>query len=318
MAYGQEVRWVIPGRKRRVLALTDLHFCSRNVGCKVDMILERLCEFCRAEQIEYIFVLGDLINSLEVLRDGRTRAGVERFLQDLAELAPVLMITGNHDITYYDLGPHRGVMRAAEWQQWAKSLMRRNQRIRLLDAALGKEKEIFDDGMMRVLGMSLPEKCYTMVSKREQASAKTFQAYARRVLPELTRVKDREYYLLVHTPQFLNQVELDPRIVVLAGHMHNGMLPPLLDGITRFSDRGLVGPGYYNQRGRKVRLIPFASGARYRPRPERPWLTVNSCIHWPAESWLRVLDGVYPQLSYVVIEDGLKMSVTSQYFWLKL
>lgn len=280
MAYGQEVRWVIPGRKRRVLALTDLHFCSRNVGCKVDMILERLCEFCRAEQIEYIFVLGDSINSLEVLQDERVRAGVERFLQDLAELAPVLMITGNHDITYYDLGPHRGVM--------------------------------------RVLGMSLPEKCYTMVSKREQASAKTFQEYARRVLPELTRVKDREYYLLVHTPQFLNQVELDPRIVVLAGHMHNGMLPPLLDGITRFSDRGLVGPGYYNQRGRKVRLIPFASGARYRPRPERSWLAVNSCAHWPAESWLRVLDGFYPQLSYVVIEDGLKMSVTSQYFWLKL
>ncbi len=312
--YGQEMRWVFPGRKRRILALTDLHFCANNVGPRVDLMLRRLRAVCEAEQIDYIFGLGDLINSLEVLHDEAVRQEVERFLQALAELAPVIMVTGNHDITYYNLGPHRGVMRAAEWHDWWRSLME-NPRIILLDEALGTGRSIFDDGVTRVLGMALPEKCYATVSKREPASAGTFLRYAKQVLPELTRVKDREYYLLLHAPQFLHQLELDPRVVVLAGHMHNGMVPPLLDGLTRFSDRGLVGPGYYNQRGRKVRLIPFASGARYRPRTERPWLALNSCAHLPAESWLRVLDMVYPQLSYVVItDDGRDFELASRYF----
>jgi len=313
--YGREMRWDFPGRRRRVLALTDLHFCRKLNDRRINFILERLGKVCQVEKVDYIFCLGDLINSLDVLKDNEVRLRLEDFLSKLTKMAPMIMITGNHDISYYDLGPNRCVIRRSEWYAWVKQLMQNNSRIRVLDENLGDGAEIFDDGEMRVLGLSLPETCYVTKEKREKPSAVIFQHYVEQVLPELVQVPEREYYLLTHTPQFLSEIELDPKIVVLAGHMHNGMVPPILDGLTRFSHRGIVGPGYYTRSGRKTKFIPLASGSRYRPQPDRPWLTLDSSAHLPPESRLWILDGIYPALSYVIISDeGSQMKLSNKCF----
>ncbi len=313
--YGQEIRWNIPGRQRKILAFSDLHFCKKVAKRRIGVILTTLKRVCQEEKIDYIFFLGDLLNSLEVLNDALLRTQLKMFLTELAELAPVIIVTGNHDLSYYSAGANRGMMCPWQWYRWVQTLVR-NKRIHVLDAALGPDAEIFDDGVVRILGMSLPEVCYPTTVAEGEDSVKAFRGYAHEVLPKLTSVKDREYYLLLHSPSFLPKIELDSQIAVLAGHMHNGLVPPILDEIVRPSDRGLVGPGYYDRNGRKKSYVPFAHGARYRPTEQRPWLTLNSCVHLPPESWLWGLDGVFPAVSYAVITgEGPDMSVSGRYFW---
>lgn len=313
--YGQEMRWNLPGRKRKVLAFTDLHLCQQVAKKRSGIILQVLQRVCQTEKVDYIFFLGDLINSLDVLSDTMLRAELKMFLDELAQMAPVLMVTGNHDMSYYNAGATKGLMYPAEWQRWARALMQ-NERIHVLDAALGSEQAVFDDGVLRVLGMNLPEVCYPTVVREGCDPVKTFREYAEQTLPELTKVSEREYYLLLHNPQFLSTIEMDPQIAVLAGHMHNGLVPPVMDELLKFTHRGLVGPGYYTRKGKKVSYVPFASGARYRPRNNRLWLTLNSCTHLPPESWLWSLDWVFPALSYVIIsEDGPESEFSAKYFW---
>ncbi len=313
--YGQTMRWKIPGRQRKILAFSDLHFCDKVAGRRTKVILSILKRVCQTEGIDYIFFLGDLINSLDVLNDTVLRAKLREFLEALAEIAPLIIVTGNHDLSYYTAGATKGIMFPDQWYRWVSTLMY-NERIHVLDAALGNERMIFDDGVMRVLGMHLPDVCYPTTVCQGRDSVKAFREYAEQVLPELTKVKDREYYLLLHNPQFLEDVDLDPQIAVLAGHMHNGLVPPVLDEVTRFTGRGIVGPGYYDRKGRKHSYVPFSKGARYYPRMGRPWLTLNACTHLPPESWLWNFDWIFPATSYVVITgDGPEMEWSSRYFW---
>lgn len=313
--YGQEMRWNLPGRRRRILAFSDLHFCDRVAGRRAQMILATLKRVCREEKIDYIFFAGDLINSLDVLTDTTLRWKLKAFLNELAEVAPVVMVTGNHDMSYYTAGATKGQMYPEQWYRWAQTLMR-NERIHVLDTRFGSNHAILDDGVMRVLGLSLPEVCYPTVVSEGRNSVEEFQKYVASVLSELTKVKDREYYLLLHNPQFLSEIELDQKIAVVAGHMHNGLVPPVMDELTHFTSRGLVAPGYYNRKGHKMSYVPFGIGARYRPQEVRPWLSLNSCAHMPPESWLWGLDWVFPALSYAIIADnGSKFKFSSKYFW---
>lgn len=312
--YGQEMRWNLPGRRRRILAFSDLHFCDKVVGRRAELILTTLKRICQEEKIDYIFFLGDLINSLDVLSDTMLRMELKLFLDELATMAPVIMVTGNHDVSYYTAGATKGLMFPEQWYWWAQVLVQ-NERIHILDARLGSNYAVFDDGVMRVLGMSLPDVCYPTTVDNGQYSVDVFRRYAEQILPELTKVDDREYYLLLHNPQFLAQVKLGKRIAVLAGHMHNGLVPPVVDELTRFTSRGVVVPGYYNRKGRKMSYVPFGVGARYCPNEKRPWLTLNSCIHMPPESWLWKLDGFFPALSYAIISgDEPKLKFSSKYF----
>ncbi len=312
--YRQEMRWNLPGRTRRILAFSDLHFCDKVVGRRAELILTTLERICQEEKIDYIFFLGDLINSLDVLSDTMLRMELKLFLDELAAVAPVIMVTGNHDVSYYTAGATKGRMVPEQWYRWARVLMQ-NERIHVLDVRFGKSHAVFDDGVMRVLGMSLPEMCYPTTVSNGRGSAEAFREYAEKVLPELIKVPGREYYLLLHNPQFLAHVKLDKRVAVLAGHMHNGLVPPVVDELMRFTSRGVVAPGYYNRKGRKMSYVPFGVGARYRPNEKRPWLTLNSCIHMPPESWLWKLDGFFPALSYAIISgDESKLKFSSKYF----
>lgn len=312
--YGQEIRWNLPGQRRKILAFSDLHFSPKVAKQRSEMILRILRQACQKENIDYIFFLGDLINSLVVLSDTVLRMELRAFLNELAEIAPVVMVTGNHDVSCYAYGATRGFMCPEQWQRWIWNVTR-NERIHVLDAALGNGQEIFDDGAIRVLGMSLPEVCYPTETEDKRSSVEAFREYAKGVLPELTKVKDREYYLLLHNPQFLSKIELEERIAVLAGHMHNGLVPPLVDELTRFTSRGLVAPGYYTRNLHKMSYVPFGIGARYRPREDQPWLALNSCTHMPPESWLWCLDWIFPALSYAIVSgDEPEMKCSSRYF----
>lgn len=310
--YGQEMRWNLPGRQRRILAFSDLHFCARTAQ-RSRVTFAILKQVCQREKINYVFFLGDLINSLDVLDDARLATELKTLLNDLTEATSVVMVTGNHDMSYYTAGATRGAMCPEKWYQWVRMLAQ-NERIHVLDAALGDSNAVLDDGVMRVLGLSLPEVCYPTVVDEGRSSVEAFREYAERVLPELTKVPGREYYLLLHNPQFLTRVKLDAQVAVLAGHMHNGLVPPVLDELTRFTSRGIVAPGHYVRKGHKMSYIPFGVGARYRPRANRPWLTLNSCTHMPPESCLWNLDGIFPALSYaLVLGDGLQPKFSSKY-----
>ena len=312
--YGQEMRWQIPGRKRKLLAFADLHFCETLRGKRIDYIERCLTQATKREQVDYMVFLGDLIDAVDVLDDRRLKEELEGFLKRLAKLTPLLIVSGNHDISHY--GEQKIVDQAGKdkWWGWLKDLSRRNQRIYAFLEGETEQEMIYDDGVMRVLGLNLPETCYPTDLDEEAVSAEEFRKYAETRLSQLMAVPEREYYLLTHNPQFLSTVRLDSKIAVLTGHMHNGLIPPVVDELLRFTHRGLIGPGYHDSRGQKWEYIPLAKAARYRPTLRRPWLTLNSCAHLPRDNWMWKWDKVFPAVSYAIVEGGEKLRFRVRYF----
>lgn len=89
----------------RIAVLSDLH------GTEFGENNEKLLAAVAAEQPEYIFVLGDLID--EETADAPAYA--EEIAAGLAEIAPVYYVTGNHEWAAGDVPALKKTLTAADW-----------------------------------------------------------------------------------------------------------------------------------------------------------------------------------------------------------
>lgn len=302
-----------PGIQKRILAFADLQYDQNFSLRKLQSLKQQLIATKKQESIDYIFILGDTINSLNVLENPTIYRRLLDFFHRLAEQTPVIMVLGNHDTYYFDKNHHLHITPTQIYQQYLHDLDQIPD-FHLLHTDDEQAPSIFDDGTIRVLGLSLPAACYF-----EQGSAKNppgdgqsaFNELIKKYLPELTKVPKRNYYLLTHSPAYLQPGLIPANITVLAGHNHHGLVPPLLDELTRFTSRGLVGPGltYLDRRGTKYELFP--RNARLRPTSKQPWLTLRPITYF-SDRILRPFNIFYPELSFAIIrEDQRSKSSTS-------
>lgn len=296
----RETKVFLPGARRPVLAFTDLHFSKEFGEGRLARVLEVLCEAIRREKVEYVCFLGDLVDSLAVMEDASLRQELCEFLQELGEKLPVVMVFGNHDYSRYE-------DRDALIDRGGFEKMKR--RLNLIPNVylLGDDDEVFDDGKVRMVGVDLPAECYHFTNfQSEKSAAEAFREKMAESLPKLEVRGEREKYLLMHSSRFLREVEIPEDVVVLSGHMHDGAVPMVLDKVTKFSGRGLVGPGFSKKNGKTMSYEILPWNARLRPQAGRIWMSLRPVNYLPRDRKIGKLNRLFPDISYTVIKGGVE------------
>lgn len=291
--------------QKRILAVADLQFDQNFALGKLEVMLSYFRQIIDRESIDYVFILGDVINSLNVLQLPETYHRLLDFLSQLATHAPIVMVLGNHDTYFYNAQHQLQVAPAPLFPQYLQDLQQ-IPNLHLLHTSHLDSAHIFDDGAIRVLGLDLPGPCYLEDNPERNFHCDgqtTFNNLIQQYLPELTQVPDRNYYLLIHSPAYLKADLIPTNVMVLAGHNHHGLVPPVLDELTKFSDRGLVGPGLTRNRQHNTKYELFPRYARLRPTKKRPWLTLRPITYF-SDRLLKPLNFFYPQISYAMIHES--------------
>lgn len=210
----------LPCEEYRIVFLTDLHDCPA----------ETLAEQIKALRPDLILAGGDMVNGpRNEAVCGTDRA--EQLLSALLSCAPVIGAMGNHE-TRLKHSPRRQ-------DCYRESRSRLEQAgVRFLENASCALPGL--EGRVRLYGLELPLSYYGF--RRPKTG------------PELTkllgeRVPGETALLLAHTPEYRDAYRRWGADLVLAGHLHGGMIRLPLIG-------GLVGPS--------GRLFPRCSRGRFR------------------------------------------------------
>lgn len=89
--------------------LSDLHFSSKIK----DSVLEKVAVWTKVQKPDYILFLGDLVHCLDELNNASQNKRLTRFLERLADIAPIIAILGNHDY-YRNDNERRGCWRISD------------------------------------------------------------------------------------------------------------------------------------------------------------------------------------------------------------
>lgn len=305
-----------PKRRRNILAFSDLQYDSSFTVSRLMQLLKYLETEIVKSQIDYVFFLGDLVNSLNVLEDAISYTKLLEFLRQLALAAPLIIVLGNHDQYYYAKNRFRA--RPDLYHKFCADLKQIPQ-VHLLGTDPEIDYPIFDDGAIRILGLNLPQTCYYKQGSTEaslQHGQAEFNKLINRYLPQLKSTKFRDYYLLVHSPRYLSsRLDSHSDVMVLAGHMHHGVVPPVLDELTKFTHQGIVGPGLNRTGPHNTQFELFPPYARLRPTNKRPWHTVRPSTYF-GSGLFKLFNHLYPKISYsLILGDSRsdKLTVTEHY-----
>lgn len=228
----------------KICVISDIHFSYRVTNKKLDALTKKLEE----RHPSYIFLPGDLVDSNNMVEKESEKNRLLAWLEKLGEFTTVLISEGNHD-TYKkhkktekkETGDKFSVVKNTTLINNINSL----KNVHYLDNSIYEDKNIY------VLGLSLPEEYYglTKKAKTDNASSgenidvllKTLDNIDQKLITNLP--KNKLKFALIHSPCFLSDFRVKAELAdfdyLISGHMHNGLVPPIVDELWR-SDRGLV------------------------------------------------------------------------------
>ena len=78
----------------KIVVISDIHFSYIITNKKINKILEHI----KNEKPDYIFVAGDIVDSLDMIIKEEEKNRLINFIKDIANITKTIMILGNHDI----------------------------------------------------------------------------------------------------------------------------------------------------------------------------------------------------------------------------
>ena len=222
----------------KISLMSDFHFSERTEHNRIIKLIDDV----EKEQPDYIFLLGDIIN------DGKNVNNIFRnvsfYLNLIGTLAPVYMVYGNHDVM---------VKNNDNWDEFVS-----DDYVSMLNGIYNMRVLNNESVMLRenigLVGIKLPFSYYQNYSEDSSKCLEIMNDKVNNHLLDnifnssfnifLTHTPnnffDKEFYLkLLDTiKNDLNRnVNFD---VLIAGHLHNGLIPSYVDKIIP-GNRGLVG-----------------------------------------------------------------------------
>ena len=193
-------------KKTRIAILSDLHYYSGYPNKTLNKIITQVKE----GNPNYITIIGDTIDSsgesdLEPIRD---------FLNELASIAPVLVVIGNHELK----NGYRN-----HWQ--AKFNPDYINILKSIDNLTFLDDESYVKDNINFYGFNLSFNHYETLNE-------DYESFCKEVSKMSPKFKDDNYnIILFHSPiniyDFLNNNQshnLNKADLILCGHMHNGLL----------------------------------------------------------------------------------------------
>lgn len=224
----------------RILLLSDLHF-SYKVS---DNKLHRIIEEVNRVKPTYIFIVGDLIDSVDMIKDVYEKKRLLVFLKKLSSLAIVLISLGNHDCYKKNKFKTQYGLLKKEWLYfYDESFVKSMNKLPNVHVLIN---EIYEDDCIYVLGVCNSFSYYHINGKKVECK-KQMEADLEHInsayftsLPT-NKVK----FLMVHSPVHMKDSDILETVkgydYILSGHMHYGCVPPIINELWN-SNRGIISP----------------------------------------------------------------------------
>lgn len=212
---------------------SDIHY-HPNVDKE---LFKLLVKYVRETKPDFIVMPGDLIETINFIDDMKEREFFESIIRASAEVAPVIIIPGNHEIGNFEINKfgnrdYEHNMRAI---RYLESLNKINNVY-----FLNNEQTIIKG----IMFLGFNPRLATYLKKNDK---KTNDMFIEDYLKSGLKMAETDYnVLLTHNPILLanNTVQntiTDFKItdLVIAGHLHDGYMPKSLDKILGKSNAGL-------------------------------------------------------------------------------
>lgn len=215
---------------QKILAISDVHFVD-----ELTKKHQRALDFAKETSPNLIVVTGDIIDNIHVLKNTENKKVLKNWFEQLGKIAPVCISLGNHDSYREKSGkPTKVGFRKYHYISDQKSplpeYLANIPNVYLLDNNFYEDKSNF------VFGLSLPPDYYDTPAHPGTEDRKVLLETLRKNADHFKKMPaNKTKILLVHSPIYMTDPDvreyLDEFDFILAGHMHNGVVPPVLQEI---------------------------------------------------------------------------------------
>jgi predicted MPP superfamily phosphohydrolase len=225
--------------------ISDIHFTPDISSDMLDAVLTRATK----QHPDYILVSGDTVNSLDDIKNKSELKRLLAWFLRLGQVAPVFISLGNHD--FYRAGPDKSKKWYPEYPTALVKELNALDNVQVLDNSVYEDKNVYIFGFTQT-----PD--YFQFDKDEDHSAtllhpghedKNIMIYDLHQLDHKliqNLPKNKVKIAIIHSPIFLEDEEIQSYLsefdFFVSGHMHNGVVPPVVSDFWR-NDRGILAPG---------------------------------------------------------------------------
>ena len=206
----------------KIVVISDIHYNDKKDLKK----LERLYNVLKNYNPNYICIPGDIIDNNDI-----DKTYILEWLEKLSKIGKVIVSLGNHDL--------REKIKPGKYKNFIDedyiSDLEKIDNLYLLNNKNVEFEDIYFYGYTQSF-------YYYYSNKNEDRFIMKKEIINNKVCNKLP---DKFKVLLMHSPICLKYDEIDKMLskydLILTGHMHNGVMPPILDDVFK-NDVGLIAP----------------------------------------------------------------------------
>lgn len=217
-----------------IVVSSDIHY-HPNVDKE---LYKLLVKYCRETNPDFIVMPGDLIETINFIDDLKEREFFERIIRELAEVCPVIIVPGNHEIGNFD------VDKVAN-----RNYSDNTKAINYL-SSLNKIKNVYflNNEQVSINGMTFLGFNPRLATYLKKGDKRTNDMFIEDYLKSGLKMAEDDYnVLLTHSPIILSDSEVVKSVedfnsltdLVISGHLHDGYLPKKLDKLLGNTSTGL-------------------------------------------------------------------------------
>lgn len=215
---------------KKIVLISDIHFSTKFKKEKTNLIIEKI----KIHKPDYICIPGDIIDSTNVLKETYLKEFILNFIRELSKMAKTIISIGNHDNYLLLKKGFRCQFSYDKNESWFKE-------IRKINNVIFLDNEIYEEKNISFSGITMSHTYYEEERKNERLFIKELQT-------KMPKLNEKKYnILLCHTPIYIlskdtiMNTEVKNVDLILSGHMHNGVVPPILDSIFK-GNKGIFSP----------------------------------------------------------------------------
>lgn len=215
----------------KIATISDIHYSQLVTPKVLAIIFGKLASL----NPDYITIAGDLLDSIDVLQEEELRSNILKFIQSLSTIAPVIISYGNHDFSSKKDGKWVFGWNGSFWGEVASI-----PNVTIVDNSIYQDDKIFISGYTQPFDFYFDDKRESLPVMLEEL--KSLKDDLLKPIVSLPRI------CMIHSPYRLTEPMISKYFknydLFLCGHMHEGMVPPILDDVIR-SNYGLIAPSKF-------------------------------------------------------------------------
>lgn len=205
----------------KLLVISDIHYSGIKDVKKLDKLYKKIQKY----DLDYICIPGDTLDN----KDVKNKEYLINWFNKISKLSTVIISLGNHDIregkkeykSYYD--------------EELFNKINDIDNVYLLNNTCKSFKDIYFYGYTQSFNYY-----YALKKEDDNRMIKEIEEYG-----VTTSLPNKFKVLLMHSPIHIKNEKIKEKLdnydLILCGHMHNGVVPPIIDDIFK-NNRGIIAP----------------------------------------------------------------------------